>query len=283
MTNVEHHLIQYRDSSGYDNYADPVTKVSFKWGENVVVCREKQSLISIRSLEANDYICPFCLRKLNRDLTVIGATHVDSADKKIIHPTPSSRRRFPGTSPVLWGSLSGALLLCLIIAGISIFTILGGSNGVGKPTQVDSTTVLPYAPSITQEATVSIIPTPSFQPTNTSQPEAFLSTSDPDKFVRGYFMAVWTDRNYEYLWTLSTLSFQNAASPGGYDEFTKWWGSVNSIDIRSVNVSHNDGLYASVHVVLTFNLKDGRVLSNRPYDYDLIFDSNRGVWMFDSR
>jgi hypothetical protein len=115
---------------------------------------------------------------------------------------------------------------------------------------------------------------------STSEEENY---SDPAEFARWYFTAVWQDRNYDYLWTLSTPSFQSAASTGGYNEFTSWWGSVDKADIGSVSVLNNDGHYASIHVVITFHLHDGRVLQNRQYDYDLVFNSDRQTWMFDYR
>lgn len=115
---------------------------------------------------------------------------------------------------------------------------------------------------------------------NSSEEEHF---SDPADFARWYFTAVWQDRNYNYLWTLSTPSFQSAASTGGYSEFTSWWSSVDKVDISSISVAQNDGNYASIHVVVTFHLHDGRLLLNRKYDYDLVYSSDRQTWMFDYR
>jgi hypothetical protein len=129
-------------------------------------------------------------------------------------------------------------------------------------------------------------------PLNPTATEAIIPTSsnpaeehlaDPGEFARWYFTALWQDRNYDYLWTLSTSSFQSAASPGGYNEFTSWWGSVDKVDIGSLSVTQNDGHYASIHVVVTFHLRNGSVLQDRSYDYDLLFDTNRQTWMFDYR
>jgi hypothetical protein len=107
--------------------------------------------------------------------------------------------------------------------------------------------------------------------------------SNPGDFGRWYFTAVWQNRNYEYLWTLWTSRAQAKASPGGYKEFTTWWGSMDRVDISSVNVLNNDGKYASIQVIVTFHIHDGRVLQDRKYSYDLIFDANRNTWMFDYR
>ena len=111
--------------------------------------------------------------------------------------------------------------------------------------------------------------------------EGLAPTSDPAQFIREYFGAVWQTRNYEYLWSLLTPSFQANACPGGYKEFTNWWGSVDSVDILNIAVTNNNGHSASVDVHVTFHLKGGSSLKNRDYRYDLTYDSNRQTWMFD--
>jgi len=105
---------------------------------------------------------------------------------------------------------------------------------------------------------------------------------DPKDFANWYFTTLWTDRDYQNIWdNYLTATFQGHASPGGYQEFKDWWGSVDKIDIISIDVVQNDGKSAWIHVKLTFHLSDGRTLSNREYDYDLTFNSNRNTWMFD--
>ena len=143
------------------------------------------------------------------------------------------------------------------------------------------------APATTSTPLPTLTPTfipPSDTPMPTTVPtEGLTPTSDPGQFIREYFNAVWQTRNYDYLWSLSTPSFKTNANPGGYQEFTDWWGSVNSIDVLNIAIESNDRTHASVDVHVTFHLKDGRVLANRDYLYYLTYDSERQTWMFDHR
>ncbi len=106
--------------------------------------------------------------------------------------------------------------------------------------------------------------------------------SDPADFARWYFTSLSESRDFKTLWdNYLTSSFQSHSSDGVYKNYTDWWGSVTKIDIHSVDVIKNDGTSAWIHVNVTFHLKDGRVLENREYDYDLTFDQNKNTWMFD--
>jgi len=283
MSYLEHQLIQYSDNSGYDNSTDPSTKNSFSSGESVVICRAKNSLISLRSLTANDYQCPFCLNKLDFDLAIIGVADIDGKGIKKSSSNTDSQSRYFGISSVLWGGFAGVMMLCLVVTAIGLFVTLGGSGSISNPSLI-------YTPTPSQMPKPSIIPTLTIetiqtlipQPGKTPQPTSISLTLDPEEFARWYFTAVWEDRNYKYLWDgYLTTSFKNHSSPGGFKDYTDWWGSVGQIDIHSIEVIQNDGSNAWIRIKVTFHLVDGRILSNRQYDYDLIYNSDLNTWMFD--
>jgi hypothetical protein len=186
-------------------------------------------------------------------------------------------------------SLTGMLIVVACLA-ILVITSLGAVFASLFPRQVPvPSPISTPLNAITQQsfATVTSLPIVVQSPIpiifTIAPTDSVVPTSDPEQFIREYFNAIWQVRNYDFLWSLSTPSFQANASPGGYQEFTSWWGSVDRVDVLSVIVTSNDGHYASVDVHLTFHLKDGRVLSNRDYPYNLIYDSNRQTWMFDYR
>ena len=105
---------------------------------------------------------------------------------------------------------------------------------------------------------------------------------DPEGFVRWYFEAVWKERNYQDLWdNYLTPAFKARSTSSSFDEYVTWWSSVDRVDVNSVSVMENDGTHAWVRVNVTFYMKDGRVISNQEYDYDLLFDPTRQTWMFD--
>jgi len=116
----------------------------------------------------------------------------------------------------------------------------------------------------------------------THLPRTALKTSEG--FLRWYFNTVWNERNYQDLWdNYLTPSFKARPSAGIYQDYVTWWESVQRVDVNSVTVLQNDGTHAWVRVNVTFTMKDGRVISNQEYDYDLLYDAARQTWMFDYR
>ena len=57
---------------------------------------------------------------------------------------------------------------------------------------------------------------------------------------------------------------------------------MERVDVNSVDVLQNNGTDAWVRVHLTFHMKDGRVVENQVYDYNLRYDPGRGTWTFDA-
>lgn len=114
-----------------------------------------------------------------------------------------------------------------------------------------------------------------------TEPSSF-SQSRPDEFVFWYFNAMWQHRNYEDLWNnFLTKSFKSYSSNGNFDEYVKWWKTVSRIDINSVEIVQKKEISAWTKVNINFYLNDGRVLNNREYDYSLVFDTAKRIWMFD--
>jgi hypothetical protein len=124
---------------------------------------------------------------------------------------------------------------------------------------------------------------------NTKAPPLFpqsgtqAAAQDPAEFMRWYFTRVWTERDYQNLWdNYLTASFKTNVGSGLFEDYVWWWNTVERVDINSVDVLQNNGTNASVRVHLTFHMKDGRLVENQIYDYDLLYDASRGTWMFDA-
>lgn len=112
-------------------------------------------------------------------------------------------------------------------------------------------------------------------------PSSF-SQSRPEEFIFWYFNAMWQQRNYEDLWNnFLTASFQNHSSNGNFNEYVKWWKTVSRIDINGVEIVQKKENSAWAKINANFYLNDGRVFNNRVYDYSLVFDTNKKIWMFD--
>jgi hypothetical protein len=58
---------------------------------------------------------------------------------------------------------------------------------------------------------------------------------------------------------------------------------VERVEVQSVSVLQNDGVHAAIRVYAAFTMSDGRVVPSQAYDYDLLYDTARGTWMFDYR
>jgi hypothetical protein len=139
-----------------------------------------------------------------------------------------------------------------------------------QPTDSDLPTALPTVHSATSI------------PDRTALPTVHSATSKPDDFARWYFTTLWKDRDYRTLWDhYLTPRFQSHSSDGDFQKYVEWWDSVDKIDINSVDIKKNDGKNTWIQVNVTFHMKDGRILKNRKYDYDLIYDENDNTWKFD--
>ena len=124
---------------------------------------------------------------------------------------------------------------------------------------------------------------------NTKAPPIFQESpapagaQSPDAFARWYFTRVWNERDYQNLWdNYLTASFKTNVGSGLFADYVFWWDSVERVDIHAVDVLQNNNADALVRVDLTFHMKDGRVVQNQVYEYDFLYDSSRGTWMFDA-
>jgi hypothetical protein len=146
------------------------------------------------------------------------------------------------------------------------------------PSQIPTQTIAAPPPSAATTA-------PHAEPTRASRipvPQSANGIQDPAAFVSWYFGAIWQNRNYQDLWNnYLTPSFKTVVSPGGYSEYVAWWDSVQRVDLNSIDTIQNDGTHAVVRVNVTFTMKDGRLIRNQEYDYDLLYDTARKTWMFD--
>jgi serine/threonine protein kinase len=210
-------------------------------------------------------------------------------------PPPPPPRPAPNRNWMWLAVGAGALFLlaaCLIVGVVLGSNLLGGRDA--SP-QAPPTSFVPdplpgratEAPTMPPNVYPSPVPPspvpPSPIPTDVPPTQA-PALSDPADFARWYFNSVWAERDYQYLWdTCQTTSFQNHSSNGDYSEFVKWWSSVQQVDVLSVEVVSNDGRYATIRVSLIFHLANGRTLSAQTYEYDLTYNRQSGLWMFDYR
>lgn len=154
----------YSENSGFIGSIDPITKSPFVKGEDVVLCREKNSLISLRSLKSNNYECPLCNRRLNSDLIIEGPTVIGSGQKGKKAWTGTNQSQ-PQPNPIIWISILVVLAFCFILTVSGVFASVLSAGGNSNP-----------APSNTRIISTSTPIPPKPRPTNTSRP---INTSRP--------------------------------------------------------------------------------------------------------
>lgn len=154
---------------------------------------------------------------------------------------------------------------------------------MSSPTIATSTSTPPAAQAGVARSPFTATAAPPFRPVTTPFATSLPSgLKDPAEFAKWYFGTVWRERNYQDLWNnYLTPSYKSNVGSGIYADYIAWWDSVERVDVHSVNVLENDGMRAWVRVNATFYMKDGRVVSNQPYEYNLLYDATRGTWMFD--
>ena len=172
-----------------------------------------------------------------------------------------------------------------VLGSAGMFLSKSDNWGAGRTYDVDTKGGgLEYVFTITRSETkkgLDIFKFPNVLPTQRPTPVHEVVPQEPGDFVRWYFNAIWQSREYENLWDYTTPAFRSSASPGGYQEYTEWWGSVKKATVHSVGVTMHRYDYCTVSVDVTFDLFDGRVLSHRKYDYDLTYSERKQSWVFD--
>jgi serine/threonine protein kinase len=192
----------------------------------------------------------------------------------------------------VWIAISAiiGILICGII-GIAILKFAIPTKEQPSPQPMETSAFLP-SPTTFQENTATstleiLSPTSTLPATSIPTPiptEEPPPVSNPEDFARWYFTSLWTERDYEYLWNnCQTESFQNHASGGDFNDYVKWWSSVKQVEIHSIDVTDNNGSYASINVELSFILNSGRTVAKDTYGYDLIYNIDTKTWMFDYR
>ena len=121
-------------------------------------------------------------------------------------------------------------------------------------------------------------------PPPTQVPSTPTSTlSDPAEFIRWYFTAIWSERNYAFMWeNCQTNAFHQSAASNDYQGFVDYYDSVRKIDVSYVNILENDGRTAFVDVGLVYHMK-ANWSDSHTIEFKLIYNRKTGYWMFDSR
>ncbi len=110
-----------------------------------------------------------------------------------------------------------------------------------------------------------------------SQPQAQIP--DPEDFIRYYFDAITTQRNYEYLWSLQTDNFHREASKNSFNDYVTYWETVDDVTINSIDVYDQSAYSVRCRVKMNFYKNNESIPVDLPFF--LTYDDMKNSWIFD--
>lgn len=104
----------------------------------------------------------------------------------------------------------------------------------------------------------------------------------PEQFIVRYYQLV-DQRQYDVTWTLLTPEFQRIGSNGSREDYVRWWDSVAYTDVGEQTLLDVSDDAATVYVNLIYHLKDGRIVPDPKPRIGLLYDSQRGTWLINTK
>lgn len=152
------------------------------------------------------------------------------------------------------------------------------------PLIITATQLPTLIPSKTPEPTNTPVPTNTAVPTNTPFPTMTpIPQPAPDQAVRDYYQNI---NNRDYTATWNTLSddykrTRNTDANGNldYGAYTKWWDSVNYVQIGEISIIDQTSDTAIVYAALTYVLYDGRAIDDVTPYFHMVYDQNLNKWL----
>jgi hypothetical protein len=143
------------------------------------------------------------------------------------------------------------------------------------PAPTDTPTPLPPA-AATEAPTLAI--------TATLSPSAtpiVANPKNPAGFFRYYFSMITDRRDYGDAWQLLSRKYQQKNYPNGSIEFGKYWNTIDSVDLNSIQVTPVTTSAVDCSVDATFHTKAGAA-DQVTATYRLIYDLTQQTWMIDA-
>jgi tetratricopeptide (TPR) repeat protein len=195
-----------------------------------------------------------------------------------------------GNKKIILSILAGAMVLILSLVGMSLWRGAGQnlSQGIINPSStppvVDSNqqqqTTLPSnsdtANSNSSVQQSSPLNAPSSTPqVNNPSPSVQQSSIPPTEMISNYYRNL-KSYNHQAAWGFLPERMQNDLSlhPKGYQSFTEWYSSIESIDINNISLQSDDGQNAIVNVSSSYTMKSNKRLLKVNLSYFLTKETN---------
>ncbi|MEM6398778.1 MAG: hypothetical protein AAF757_00890 [Cyanobacteria bacterium P01_D01_bin.116] len=112
-----------------------------------------------------------------------------------------------------------------------------------------------------------------FQPHHQQKPK-----QKAEEEVRNYYSNINNGR-YQAAWDRLPTAIQKdkGRHPKGFKSFEEWYESMNSVDVKEVNVAESNSDSAEVNARIAYNFKDDRIVPNS-LKFLLFWDSQAEKW-----
>ncbi|MEM7556454.1 MAG: hypothetical protein AAF378_20605 [Cyanobacteria bacterium P01_A01_bin.84] len=163
-------------------------------------------------------------------------------------------------------------ILGTIISGVVVHYLTKGINPDKNP--VIQSIPTPNKPKLSEQP----VPTPTIL---NEQPVLSTSTSlpnvSPEKEVNSYFNDINGGR-YQAAWDRLPTAIQENENmhPNGFKSFEEWYESMNSVDVKEVNVAESNSESAEVNTRIAYNFDNKAVSSS--LRFLLSWDSQAEKW-----
>jgi hypothetical protein len=116
---------------------------------------------------------------------------------------------------------------------------------------------------------------------NNSSPKKFESNKmTPDMAVINHYKLI-QNRQLDKSWSDLSTSFQGSNLTKGFQEYTEWWNSVDTIDVGGVRTIDSTSNSAIVQADLKYHLRSGRLMSDQKKYIYLVWDNDK--WLINGK
>ena len=102
----------------------------------------------------------------------------------------------------------------------------------------------------------------------------------PEKAIEDYYEDI-NNGQYRAAWERLPEGLQKDEDlhPNGYFSYVNWWETIDSVELKDLNIAEDNPDTAKVDVELAYNKNDGKV-SSQKLQFSLFWDYDGDKWMF---
>jgi serine/threonine protein kinase, bacterial len=134
--------------------------------------------------------------------------------------------------------------------------------------------------SSSNKSNPTITPSPSNNLDNNS-PVSTENRPNPDAAIVDHYQLI-QNKQLDPAWNNLSSNFKSSNTEG-FQEYQKWWNSVNNIDLRDVKTLKMSSSQSVVKAYISYQLANGKVMNDENKYMYLIWDEASAKWLIDSK